>query len=78
MVNLTGGDRAPDHDFGRLGFSEEQADLLAVAANFCREKSPIEKVRSMMTEEGGFDRDVWNEIAELGWLSIAIPENYGG
>ncbi len=78
MVNLTGGDRAPDHDFGRLGFSEEQADLLAVAANFCREKSPIEKVRSLMTEEGGFDRDVWNEIAELGWLSIAIPENYGG
>ena len=25
-------------DFGRIDFSEEQADLLQVAENFCREK----------------------------------------
>lgn len=63
---------------GRIGFSEEQADLLEVATNFCREKSPIEKVRKLMEDEKGFDPEVWDEIASLGWLGIAIPEEYGG
>lgn len=65
-------------DLGSIGFSEEQADLLEVATNFCREKSPIEKVRALMTDERGYDPDVWQEIAALGWLGIAVPEEYGG
>lgn len=65
-------------NLGSLGFSEEQADLLEGAARFCREKSPIETVRSLMETETGFDPAVWNEIAELGWLGIAIPEEFGG
>lgn len=63
---------------GRIGFSEEQADLLEVATNFCREKSPIEKVRKLMEDEQGFDPAIWDEIASLGWLGIAVPEEYGG
>ncbi|MEL7491067.1 MAG: acyl-CoA dehydrogenase family protein [Pseudomonadota bacterium] len=66
-----------DH-LGRVGLSEEQADLLEVATNFCREKSPTEKVRSLINDERGYDPDVWAEIGELGWLAIAIPEEYGG
>ena len=65
-------------EFGKIGFSEEQADLLEVATNFCREKSPMEKVRKLMETEDGFDPDVWREIADLGWLAIAIPEEFGG
>ena len=67
-----------DRDYGRIGFSEGQADLLAVASKFCHEKSPIERVRQLMVDEDGYDGDVWNEIVELGWLGIAIPEEYGG
>ncbi|MGE4430935.1 MAG: acyl-CoA dehydrogenase family protein [Sphingobium sp.] len=30
-------------------------------------------------EEGrGFDRDLWREMAALGWLGLAIPEEHGG
>lgn len=65
-------------DLGSIGFSEEQADLLEVATNFCREKSPIEKVRALMADERGYDLDVWKEITDLGWLGIAVPEEYGG
>ncbi len=65
-------------DFGHIAVSEEQADLLSVAGNFCREKSPIEKVRSLMTTETGYDEAVWREIAELGWLGVSVPEEYGG
>lgn len=66
-----------DH-LGRMGFSEEQAALLEVAENFCREKSPVEKVRKLLEDERGYDADVWREIAGLGWTAIAIPEAYGG
>ena len=62
----------------RIGLSEEQAQLLEVAEAFCREKSPIDKVRSLIDDDAGFDAALWQEIAELGWLSIGVPENYGG
>ena len=63
---------------GRIGFSEEQGDLLDVATTFCREKSPMEKVRQLIEDERGYDPDIWREIADLGWLGVAIPESYGG
>ncbi len=65
-------------NLGRLGFSEEQADLLEVATNFCRDKSPIDKVRKLIESDSGFNPEVWKDIVGLGWLRIAIPEEYGG
>ena len=65
-------------DLGRMGFSEAQSDLLDVATVFCRDKSPITKVRALMTEARGHDPAVWKEVAELGWMGIAIPEAFGG
>ena len=62
----------------KIGFTEEQIDMLGAAERFCREKSPMEKVRSLMESELGYDEDVWAEIGALGWLGIAIPEEYGG
>ncbi len=65
-------------ELGNLGFSEEQIEILDVATNFCRDKSPIDKVRELMESDIGFDLSVWQEMAELGWLAIAIPEEYEG
>lgn len=65
-------------DFGQIGFTEEQIDMLSVAETFCREKSPMDKVRALITDERGYDVDVWAEMGALGWLAIAIPEEYGG
>ncbi len=61
-----------------IGFSDEQRDLLDVATSFCREKSPMEKVRALLDDEAGHDASIWQEIGELGWLAIAIPEEFGG
>lgn len=61
-----------------IGYSEEQIQLLDVASEFCREKSPISKVRALLESESGYDTAVWQEIAELGWLAIAVPEAQGG
>ncbi|MEH6636061.1 MAG: acyl-CoA dehydrogenase family protein [Halioglobus sp.] len=59
-------------------FSEEQAMLLDVAREFCRDKSPIGAVREQLETANGFDQSVWDEIVELGWAGIAIPESCGG
>ncbi len=61
-----------------LGYSEEQIDLLSVASNFCREKSPMDRVRKLMTSDTGFDATIWAEMAALGWTAIAVPEEFGG
>jgi acyl-CoA dehydrogenase len=61
-----------------LGYSEEQIELLDVATTFCRDKSPIDKVRKLMESELGYDAQVWAEMAALGWTAIAIPEAHGG
>ena len=62
----------------QIGLSEEQAQLIDVAAAFCRDKSPIDKVRALLADETGYDPEVWQEIAGLGWTGIGIPEQYGG
>ena len=65
-------------DLGRIGFSEDQAALLDVATDFCLQRSPVSTVRRLMEDELGHDPGVWKEMGELGWLGIAIPEDFGG
>ncbi|MEZ5895871.1 MAG: acyl-CoA dehydrogenase family protein [Parvularculaceae bacterium] len=65
-------------NLGRIGFSEEQAEILDIATQFCRARSPIEKVRKLIVDERGFDQDIWKEIVELGWLGVATPQEFGG
>ena len=61
-----------------LGYSEEQIELLDVATSFCRDKSPIDRVRKLMDSDLGYDADVWGEMVALGWTAISIPEAHGG
>ncbi len=61
-----------------IGITEAQIDLLDVAENFCLDHSPIEKVRALMEDDLGYDPEVWKQIGELGWLAVAIPEDYDG
>ena len=61
-----------------LQFSEEQAMLLDVAREFCRDKSPIAEVRAQLETATGFDQGLWDEMVNLGWAGIALPESCGG
>lgn len=62
----------------KITFTEEQAMLLDIATNFFREKSPVSTVRRQIASESGFDRELWGEIAGLGWPGVAVPERFGG
>ncbi|MBT4689652.1 MAG: acyl-CoA/acyl-ACP dehydrogenase [Rhodospirillaceae bacterium] len=59
-------------------FTDEQGQLMEIAQSFSANKSPIASVRQQMTADGSIERDLWAEIAALGWLGVAIPEEYGG
>jgi len=61
-----------------LSFSEEQAMLLDVAREFCKDKSPIASVRAQLETESGYDPALWDEMVGLGWAGIALPESCGG
>lgn len=62
----------------RIHFSDEQAMLLESATSFCRERSPSSTVRQWSNSDKGFDHAVWQQITEMGWLGIAVPEALGG
>jgi acyl-CoA dehydrogenase len=61
-----------------MQFTEEQAMLLESAGSFCAEQSPVSRVRAMLGSESGFDASVWQQMGELGWTGMAIPEAMGG
>jgi alkylation response protein AidB-like acyl-CoA dehydrogenase len=61
-----------------IEFTEEQTMLLETAVDFCRKNSPLDSVRRQIEQEDSIDSMLWSEMADLGWLGITIPEEYGG
>lgn len=61
-----------------ISFTDEQAMIMDSARDFCRDKSSIPAVRALLGSDKGFDPEVWHEMVALGWLGIAIPEQFGG
>ena len=59
-------------------FSPEQAMLADIATRFFRDKWSVESTREQLTSDTGFDRDLWAEMTDAGWLGIAVPEELGG
>lgn len=48
------------------------------AAELLRDECPIERVHRHVDSETPFDRALWDKVAELGWLMLAIDETRGG
>lgn len=59
-------------------FTEEQEELRSSARRFLEDKSSSAAVRELMETEAGYDEGTWKQMADLGWMGIAIPEAYGG
>jgi len=60
--------------------TEEQTMLRDAARSWAQESSPVTVFRKLRDDKtpGGFKRDTWKEMADLGWTGIIIPETYGG
>jgi alkylation response protein AidB-like acyl-CoA dehydrogenase len=61
-----------------FGFTEEQSLLREQVERFIKEACPMPKVREIAASESRFDSALWQQIADLGWLGLTIPEAHGG
>jgi alkylation response protein AidB-like acyl-CoA dehydrogenase len=61
-----------------FGFTEEQELLRQQVRKFLDGQCPMEEVRRIAEMTDGYSREQWKQLAELGWLGLVIPEQYGG
>ena len=61
-----------------LALSEEQEMLKNMARDFLTDKFPKTVVKEIEESELGYSPELWREMAELGWMGLALPEKYGG
>jgi len=61
-----------------LRFSEAQEILRKSARDFLNTECPKTSVRELEQSERGYSPELWKKMAELGWISLAIPEAYEG
>ena len=60
-------------------FSEEQKLLREQAQRFLREQCPLDTVRKVQDDDAvSYDQAVWQNMVELGWTAVSIPEQYDG
>ena len=63
-----------------LVLNEEQEMLARSAREFVAGRSSLRRIRELRdrNDADGFSRELWREMAALGWLGIVIPEEFGG
>jgi alkylation response protein AidB-like acyl-CoA dehydrogenase len=63
-----------------LVLNEEQSMLRDAARDFLGERAPVRHLRELRDRgaNAGFSRELWAEMAELGWPAILVPEAHGG
>lgn len=63
-----------------LVLNEEQRLLQDTAKEFLGSNAPVRALRTLRDTQDptGYAPDLWQQMAELGWASIILPEEYGG
>ena len=59
-------------------FSDEQKQMRDEARKFLAEKCPPKAVREVLDGKATYDKELWKGLAEMGFLGVAIPEEFGG
>src|SRR5579863_5691226 len=59
-------------------FSDDLKQLRDQARRFLTEQCPPALVRRSLDGEEPYAAALWKEIANMGWIGAAIPEQYGG
>ena len=57
-----------------LGLTEDQEMLRSMAREFIEQEAPRTYVRDMEEDDRGITTDLWQKIAQVGWLGLIVPE----
>jgi alkylation response protein AidB-like acyl-CoA dehydrogenase len=58
--------------------TDEQQAIKSTAHDFLAARYKSERIRELADSENGFEQSDWDEMAELGWTGLALPEEWGG
>jgi alkylation response protein AidB-like acyl-CoA dehydrogenase len=58
--------------------TDEQQAIRATARDFLAARYRSARIRELAESEHGFEQSDWDEMAELGWPGLALPEQWGG
>jgi alkylation response protein AidB-like acyl-CoA dehydrogenase len=58
--------------------TDEQQAIKSTAHDFLAARYKSERIRELAESEQGFEQSDWDEMAELGWPGLALPEQWGG
>jgi alkylation response protein AidB-like acyl-CoA dehydrogenase len=58
--------------------TDEQQAIKSTAHDFLAARYKSERIRELAESEHGFEQADWDEMAELGWTGLALPEEWGG
>jgi alkylation response protein AidB-like acyl-CoA dehydrogenase len=58
--------------------TDEQQAIKATARDFLAARYKSARIRELAESEHGFEQSDWDEMAELGWPGLALPEQWGG
>ena len=61
-----------------LSFSEEQLLIKESVEKFIEKDYDFDARNKLLEVEERFSRNNWKSFAELGWLGVALPEEFGG
>ena len=59
-------------------FSDEQKQMATQARRYLADKCPSTAVRAILEGPEPYDKALWKGLAEMGFLGVVIPEEYGG
>jgi alkylation response protein AidB-like acyl-CoA dehydrogenase len=58
--------------------NDEQQAIKATARDFLAARYKSDRIRELAETENGFEQSDWQEMADLGWAGLALPEEWGG
>ncbi len=61
-----------------LELSETQKLLQTMSRDFLKNECTLSVVRQQLESDAGYATELWRKMAELGWLSMIFPQEYGG
>jgi alkylation response protein AidB-like acyl-CoA dehydrogenase len=61
-----------------FSFTEEQRMIRDAARDFLKRECPSDLIREMELDNKGYSPGLWRKMAELGWLGLVFPAEYGG
>ncbi len=61
-----------------FNLTDEHEMLSKSAASFVKKEHSFERLRELKDDKWGYTKEMWDKMAELGWMGFIYPEDYGG